>query len=62
MLLVASLVLVLLVELINTAIEAVVDRIGGEYHDLSKIAKDSASAAVAISLLLVMFAWGMLIL
>ena len=61
-LLIASLILVLLIELINTAIEAVVDRFGREYHDLAKIAKDSGSAAVAISLLLVLFTWGMLLL
>ena len=61
-LLVACLVLVLLVELLNTAIEAVVDRIGPDYHELSKKAKDTGSAAVLISLCLVVFTWGMLLL
>lgn len=60
-LLVASLVLVILVELINTAIENVVDRIGSDYHELSRAAKDIGSATVMIALLLVLFIWGMLL-
>lgn len=61
-LLVGSLSLVLLMELVNTAIEAVVDRVGRDYHDLSRVAKDTGSAAVLISLILVLFTWGMLLL
>nr|WP_203342051.1 diacylglycerol kinase [Vibrio metschnikovii] len=56
-LLISSLLLVLTVELINSAIEAVVDRIGDEWHELSGRAKDIGSAAVFISLLLVGFVW-----
>mgnify|MGYP003423080735 CR=1 len=51
-LLVATVLLVLIVELLNSAIEAVVDRISFDWHDLSKRAKDIASAAVLLSLLL----------
>jgi diacylglycerol kinase (ATP) len=51
-LLAGSVVLVLIVELLNTAIETAVDRIGPEWHDLSKRAKDMGSAAVLLSLIL----------
>lgn len=61
-LLVAVLVLVILVELLNSAVEALVDRIGSDYHMLSGAAKDIGSAAVLISLALVVFVWGMLLL
>ena len=50
--------LVLVVELLNSAIEAAIDRHGDEYHDLSGQAKDMGSAAVFISLLLVALVWG----
>lgn len=56
--LVASLLLVLIVELLNSAVEAVVDRIGDEPNDLSGRAKDYGSAAVFISLLIVLVIWG----
>ena len=56
-LLAASVVLVLIVELLNTAIESVVDRIGPEWHELSKRAKDMGSAAVLLSLLLAGGIW-----
>lgn len=52
-----SLVLIVVAELINTAIETVVDRIGTEYHELSKIAKDIGSAIVMISLIAVFVLW-----
>lgn len=52
LLLVVSGLLVLLVELLNSAIEAVVDRLGEEWHELSGRAKDMGSAAVFISLLI----------
>jgi diacylglycerol kinase (ATP) len=51
-LLAASAGLVLVVELLNSGIEAVVDRISYDHHDLSKRAKDIASAAVFLSLLI----------
>ncbi|MFT7683750.1 MAG: diacylglycerol kinase (ATP) [Moritella dasanensis] len=60
-LLVASLVLVLIVELVNSAIEAVVDRIGTEHHELSGRAKDIGSAAVFVSLCLSAFIWFMIV-
>ncbi|MDP3836163.1 MAG: diacylglycerol kinase [Hydrogenophaga sp.] len=50
-LLAASVVLVMVVELLNTGIETAIDRIGSEWHDLSKRAKDMGSAAVLLSLL-----------
>ena len=49
--------LVLIVELLNSGIEAVVDRVSFELHDLSKRAKDIASAAVFMSLLLCAAVW-----
>lgn len=55
--LIASLLLVLIVELINSAIEAVVDRIGSEQHELSGRAKDLGSAAVFVSLCLTIITW-----
>lgn len=56
-LLAGSVVLVLIVELLNSAIEAVVDRVGLELHELSKRAKDLGSAAVMLSLLLAGGIW-----
>jgi diacylglycerol kinase (ATP) len=56
-LLVGSLLLVLLVELLNSAIESVVNRVGQDHHELSGQAKDIASAAVFISLLIVVVVW-----
>lgn len=50
-------VLVLIVELLNSAIEAVVDRVGMEHHELSGRAKDIGSAAVLVSLFLWVYAW-----
>jgi len=57
-LLAACVVLVLIVELLNTGIETAIDRIGPEWHDLSKRAKDMGSAAVLLSLLLCCGVWG----
>ena len=51
--------IVLIVELINSAIEAAIDRHGDEHHELSGRAKDMGSAAVLISLLLVALVWGL---
>lgn len=56
--LVATVVLVMVVELLNTGIESAIDRIGPEWHDLSKRAKDMGSAAVLLSLLLCAGTWG----
>ena len=56
-LLAGSVLLVLIVELLNTGIETAIDRIGLEWHDLSKRAKDMGSAAVFLSLLLCLFTW-----
>ena len=57
-LLAGSVVLVMIVELLNTGIETAIDRIGPEWHDLSKRAKDMGSAAVLLALLLCMGIWG----
>lgn len=51
-LLAGAVLLVMIVELLNTGIETAIDRIGPEWHDLSKRAKDMGSAAVLLSLLL----------
>lgn len=56
-LLAGTVVLVLIVELLNSGIEAVVDRVSFELHDLSKRAKDYGSAAVLLSLLLAGGVW-----
>jgi diacylglycerol kinase (ATP) len=55
--LLGSVVLVLIVELLNSAVEATVDRISFELHDLSKNAKDFGSAAVMLSLVLCAGIW-----
>lgn len=57
-LLAGSVLLVLIVELLNTAVESAIDRIGFERHDLSKRAKDMGSAAVLLSLLIAAGIWG----
>ena len=56
-LMIASVLLVLIIELINSAIEATVDRISLENHDLAKRAKDIGSAAVFVSLINVLITW-----
>ena len=57
LLLVACLLLVLIVELLNSAVEAAIDRVGDEHHELSGRAKDLGSAAVFVSLALTLLAW-----
>ncbi len=57
-LLIGVLLLVLIVELLNSAIEAAVDRHGDEQHELSGRAKDLGSAAVFVVLVLVGVVWG----
>jgi diacylglycerol kinase (ATP) len=59
--LVAPLFLLVIVESLNSSIEAVVDRIGTEYHDLSRRAKDIASAAVFFCLCLIILSWGAIV-
>jgi diacylglycerol kinase (ATP) len=59
--LIAVMVLILIVELINSAIEAVVDRISLERHPLSKNAKDFGSAAVLLACLLAAATWGVVL-
>ncbi|MBU3606971.1 diacylglycerol kinase [Polynucleobacter nymphae] len=56
-LLVSSLIMVLVVELLNSSVEAAIDRISFEHHDLSKRAKDFGSAAVMLALLIALLMW-----
>jgi diacylglycerol kinase (ATP) len=56
-LLAGSVMLVMIVELLNTCIESAIDRIGPEWHDLSKRAKDMGSAAVLLSLVFCAAVW-----
>ena len=56
-LLAGTVLLVMIVELLNTGIESCIDRIGPEWHDLSKRAKDMGSAAVLLSLLVCIGVW-----
>jgi diacylglycerol kinase (ATP) len=56
-LLIASVILVLIIELLNSSVEAAIDRISFEVHDLSKRAKDFGSAAVMLALLLCGLTW-----
>jgi diacylglycerol kinase (ATP) len=53
--------LVLVVELLNSGIEAVVDRIGHEYHELSGLAKDIGSAAVMLSIATLICCWTLIL-
>lgn len=61
-LMITSVLLVLIVELINSAIEAAIDRISLERHNLSKRAKDIGSAAVMIALINVIVTWALVLL
>ncbi len=56
-LLVGTVILVMVVELLNTGIESAIDRIGPEWHELAKRAKDMGSAAVLLSVLLCIGVW-----
>ena len=56
-LLVSSLLMVLVIELLNSSVEAAIDRISFEHHDLSKRAKDFGSAAVMLALLVAALIW-----
>ena len=57
LLLIGSVVAVIVIELLNSAIEAVVDRIGLEKHELSGQAKDMGSAAVLLTLIMAILTW-----
>ena len=59
---IASVLLVLIIELLNSAIEAVVDRISPEKHELAKRAKDAGSAAVFVALLNLVLVWALVLL
>ena len=61
-LMIASVLLVLIVELLNSAIEAAVDRVSLDRHHLSKRAKDIGSAAVLLALINVVIVWGCVLL
>lgn len=60
-LMIGSVLLVIMVELLNSAVEATVDRISLDSHDLAKRAKDIGSAAVLISLVNVLVVWGLVL-
>ena len=61
LLLISSLFFIIIVELINTAIEVVIDRISDEYHILSKKAKDIGSLLVLITFIYAIIVWGSVI-
>lgn len=60
-LMIGSVLLVIIVELLNSGIEATVDRISLDSHDLAKRAKDIGSAAVLVSLINMMVIWGLVL-
>ena len=59
--LIVSLMIVIVAELLNSALEAAVDRIGQDVHPLSKQAKDLGSAAVFVSLVMVIITWALIL-
>ena len=61
-LLIGSLLLVLAMELLNSAIEAVIERYGSEIHELAGRAKDMGSAAVFVLMVNVVLCWGLILL
>jgi len=61
-LMIGSVLLVIIVELLNSAVEATVDRISLDSHDLAKRAKDIGSSAVLVSLINVIVIWGLVLL
>ena len=60
-LLVGSMVLVLSAELLNSAVEAVIERYGAEHHELAGRAKDMGSAAVFVLMMNVLLCWGLIL-
>lgn len=61
-LMIASVLLVLIVELLNSAVEAAVDRVSLEKHELAKRAKDTGSAAVMVALINLVVVWALVLL
>lgn len=59
--LILSMMFVLFAEMVNTAIEAVVDRVGLEYHTLSGVAKNVGSAIVTLSIIMSAMVWGVIV-
>ncbi|MGO2497031.1 diacylglycerol kinase [Vibrio litoralis] len=59
--LILSMMFVLFAEMVNTAIEAVVDRVGLEYHTLSGVAKNVGSAVVTLSMIMSAMVWGVIV-
>ena len=59
--LIAAVVLVVIVELLNSSVEAAIDRISFEHHSLSKRAKDIGSAAVFVALVLLAMVWALIL-
>jgi diacylglycerol kinase (ATP) len=57
LLLLAPIILIMIVEILNSAIEAIVDRAGNEYHELAGRAKDMGSAAVMLTIMLTVATW-----
>ncbi|GAB2501564.1 diacylglycerol kinase [Lysobacter humi (ex Lee et al. 2017)] len=60
-LLIGSMLLVMAVELLNSSVEAVIERYGAEFHELAGRAKDMGSAAVFVTMLVVVLTWGALL-
>ncbi len=60
-LLIAPMLLILIVELLNSAVETAIDRIGPEHHELSGLAKDIGSAAVLTAFLLLVAVWALIL-
>jgi len=60
-LMISSVILVLITEILNSAIEAAVDRFGGEQHELSGRAKDMGSAAVFLALVNLLLIWSLML-
>ncbi|MGQ4584609.1 diacylglycerol kinase [Lysobacter sp. F60174L2] len=60
-LLIGSMLLVLSIELLNSAIEAVIERYGAEFHELAGRAKDMGSAAVFVLMINVVLTWGLIL-
>ena len=61
-LLIGSMLLVLSIELLNSAVEAVIERYGAEFHELAGRAKDMGSAAVFVLMMNVLLVWGAILL
>lgn len=61
LLLAGSLVLLLIIEMFNTAVEVIIDRIGPKFHAMSKVAKDIGSACVLLGIGLVLLTWILLL-